>query len=131
MNSFFENSTLITSTLALVGVVVTAIISYKVTRQTVNRDMLTTHRLSLSQDEKDFRSDLLVEVKSYRDEIRTLMQEVDSLRDVNAELQVTNKMLAIKIDELTLALNKFNADSSSSTLTTTTHIHASHEPEVS
>lgn len=131
MNSIFENSTLITSTLALIGVIITAIISYKVTRQTVNRDMLTTHRLSLSQDEKDFRSDLLVEVKSYRDEIRTLMQEVDSLRDVNAELQMTNKMLGIKIDELTLALNKFSADSSSSTLTSTTHTHTRHEPEVS
>jgi len=131
MNSIFENSTLITSTLALIGVVVTAIISYKVTRQTVNKDMLTTHRLSLSQDEKDFRSDLLAEVKSYRDEIRTLMKEVDSLRDVNAELQVTNSLLAIKIDELTLALNKFNADSSSSTLTSTTHTHTHHEPEVS
>ena len=111
-------STLYTVILSLLGMIITAYSGYKIANNTNKKD----HRQILSQDEAIFRKDLLIEIKSYRDEIKSLMVDVDLLREKYADLQVINGQLLIKISELTVALDRFTNAESSTSVTTTTQV---------
>jgi predicted RNase H-like nuclease (RuvC/YqgF family) len=91
------------------GMFLTALLGYLAAKQTNKKDVVVTDRQTLSTDEKNFREDLLNEVKGYREETRKLREEVEALRSLNTELKLENVKLSAQVQDLTLELKEFRS----------------------
>ena len=89
------------------GMAVTGFFGYLVASKNSRKDTDINARMSLSQDEKNFRNDLLQEIQTHREEVKQLRTDMDELIIINAQLKAENKILLSKVEELTAELKKF------------------------
>ncbi len=96
----------ITAIVALVGTVVSGGVGYATGR---GKDKVTEREL-LSKDEQSFRSELREELRTYKEEIKRLSDEVTILRKENMELISENRVLDQKVEQLVSQLSRLEGD---------------------
>lgn len=101
---------------AVVGVI-SSLTAYFVARNNNSKDMTINDRQQLSEDEKNFRTELMNTINSYktdlfeaRKEIKELRTEVASLHKLNIALTVENRELQMKVDDLRDELKTFKGN---------------------
>jgi len=124
---------IIVALITFLGTVMTIYGAWRTAKGKNKTDVSISHRKSLSDDEQKFRSDLLIEVDSYRDKIVSLMEKLDQLsilntelrivnselRSVNAELRDMNMKLLAKVETMQACLDTTSTSSTSTTTTST------------
>lgn len=93
---------LITVIIGGVVPVITGVIGYFSGR---SKDKMTEREL-LSKDEQAFRTELREELKTYKEEIKRLSDEITVLQKENMDLITENRLLNIKVEELVAQLSK-------------------------
>lgn len=92
----------IVAIVGLVGTAVSGAIGYATGR---GKDKVTEREL-LSKDEQSFRAELREELKTYKEEIKRLSDEITVLRRENMELINENRLLNIKVEQLVTQLSQ-------------------------
>jgi predicted RNase H-like nuclease (RuvC/YqgF family) len=96
----------ITAIVALVGTALSGVIGYATGR---GKDKMTEREL-LSKDEQSFRAELREELRTYKDEIKRLSDEITILRTENMELINENRVLNGKLEQLVKQLSGRRGD---------------------
>jgi uncharacterized protein involved in exopolysaccharide biosynthesis len=115
---------------AIVGLV-SSVTTILVARTNNSKDLTVNERQQLSEDEKQFRAELMGVINSYKadleaskNELKVLRQEMAELHEINLELRtevanlhklnleltVDNKQLQLKVDGLTKEVQMFKKD---------------------
>lgn len=115
------DSTIITAFTTIFGMIITYIIA----RGTNKKDLTESRIENLTSAEQKFRGDILAELRIYKEEIKELTANINSLREENSELVVSNASLVSKVNDLTRILERLNIDTTS-TLTCTTQTTQQH-----
>jgi phage shock protein A len=90
----------------VLGMLITGGFGYFIAKGQNRKDLTINDRQLLSEDEKQFRAELVAELQRNREEIMALRAEVDTLRRQNINLEIENKQLQFKIDELRAELQR-------------------------
>lgn len=91
---------------SVLGMFVTGMFGYMTAKSQNKKDMTISDRQLLSEDERQFRAELIAELARNREEINSLREEVERLRRQNINLEFENKQLQLKIDELRMELQR-------------------------
>lgn len=84
---------------ALVGVI-SSVTTFMVAKTSNSKDLTVNERQRLSEDEKQFRAELMATINSYKEDLEASRKEIKELREEVASLHKINL-------ELTFELQKF------------------------
>lgn len=88
------------SVLALIGVIATVITNYVIQKKQTKVDSYTVDMNSLSNDQKEFRNSILEELNTCRENVESLKEENEMLRQKSLTDDIDKHNLLIKIAHL-------------------------------
>lgn len=92
--------TLISAIASVVGMFVTGGFGYLVARNTSRKDVTINDRQLLSEDERQFRTELKEMMTSYQEQVKELTAEVDRLTKSNLNLETEMQKLTARNESL-------------------------------
>lgn len=101
------DASLVSALIGGIGVIATAVSSYLVAKQSTKKDQAINDRQQLSKDEQQFRSEMWERIRSLEELVDKYHQRITELEDQlreskvqYAELEIENKCLSTKVEEL-------------------------------